>query len=238
MTTNRSRLSRRAAARMLDHRGDPNEPLARLLEAAAAAPAAPAAGEERASALFREAPVAGSTPMNRLTRRIAALPIAALAAGSLALGGGGLALAASQGALHVPFTGHDNRSSEAPEAPASTNPGLTRTPGSGTPATPSADASHLPSATPSPSLDGLCRAYQAGAVPRKATNPAFAALTRAAGSAEAVSAFCSDRVGTPSRPPRPTTPPKPSQATTPTTPTKPTQAAHPTRPPKPTQAAR
>jgi len=238
MSTHRARLSRRAAEQILDHRGDPTEPVATLIDAAAAATSA-GAGEDRAVALFREAISLGPVPiseggsaMSRMTRKIAALPVAALAAGALLLSGGGLALAATQGALNVPFTGHDNRSDKAPDAPSSTNPGLDRTPG-GPASTPGGSATHLPSGTPSPSLDGLCRAYQAGAMPRKATNPAFAALSAAAGGAEGVSAYCTDRIGAPSKPAHPT------EGASPTIPPHPhpTQAASPTIPPRPTQAA-
>ena len=260
MSTSRNRLTRRDAERILDHRGDPSDPVAQLV-GAAAAPSGAAEGEERAVSLFRQAPVRVRGPLS-LRRRLAALPTAVLAAGALALGGGGgLAIAATHGALHVPFTGHDHRSEQAPAAPSSTNPGLSRTPGA--PAAdgsegPGADATHLPSATPSPSLAGLCRAYQAGAVPRKATNPAFAALSSAAGGAEGVTAYCSNLVGTPTHPARPTqaaqptvrpapgstpshttTPrvPRPTQAVTPTPPPKPEQAATPPVPPRPTRAA-
>ena len=242
MSTSRDRLTRRAAERILDHQGDPREAVARLVDAAAAA--APVAGEDQAATLFRAAtslvpvPAAGASAMRRVTRKLAALPVAGVAAGVLALGGGGLALAATQGAVNVPFTGHDNRSDHAPDAPSSSNPGLSRTPGApGSPA-----ATHLPSASPSPSLEGLCHAYQAGAVPRKASNPAFAALTSAAGSAEGVGGYCTGLIGTPTRPAHPTpthpapsatpTHPAPDHATTPPV-TRPTEADSPSLPPKP-----
>jgi hypothetical protein len=264
MTTYRDRLTRRATERILDHRGDPTDPLARLVDAAAAAPSSDAPGEELAVSLFREARGLGPVPasgrpaaLTRLSRRLAALPAAALAAGVLVLGGGGLALAATQGALHVPFTGHDDRSDRAPAAPSGTNPGLSHTAGDPSAegsGVPGAGATHLPSATPSPSLAGLCRAYQAGAVPRKASNPAFAALSSAAGGAAGVGSYCTSLVGAPSKPAhptqaaRPTVPPTPDHATTPpvprptqavspTTPPKPAQAVGPTTPPKPTRAA-
>lgn len=242
MTTHRSRLTRRDAEKILDHRGDPTEPLAGLVDAAAATSALATGAEERAVGLFRGAtpliPVPdpeGGSPMTRLTRKLAALPAAGLAAGALVLGGSGLALAANQGAVHVPFTGHDNRSDHAPAAPTSDNPGL-----SGTAGAPES-AENTPSATPSPSLEGLCHAYQAGAMPRSAFNPAFAALSTAAGGAEGVGAYCTDLIGTshkpahPTQAAHPTTPPKPSQAATPPIP-RPSQAASPTIPPKPSEA--
>jgi hypothetical protein len=258
MNTYRKTLTRRAAERILDHRGDPTEPLAQVVDAAAAP--SPVAGEDQATALFRAAtglvPVptsGGASTMNRLVRRIAALPAVGVAAGALALGGGGLALAATHGAVNVPFTGHDNRADHAPAAPTSANPGLTRTPGA--PQSPgTARPTSVPSATPSPSLVGLCHAYQAGAVPRKTSNPAFAALAAAAGGAGQVTGYCSGVLGaashpTPSHPTpsHPTSPAHPAPSATPTHPVpdhattppgpRPTQAASPTIPPRPTRAA-
>lgn len=239
--------------------------MSRVVDAAAAA--APVAGEERATALFRAAtglapvPAAGGVSVTtRLTRKLMALPAAGIAVGALVLSGGGLAIAATQGAVNVPFTGHDHRSDKAPAAPSSSNPGLSRTPVA--PSTGShgsngagGSATHLPSAGPSPSIAGLCRAFQAGAVPRKASNPAFAALTTAAGAAESVSGYCSDLIGTPSKPGHPTpthptpTHPNPTHPTSGSTSThhtphhtmtppvaRPTRAVSPTIPPKPRQA--
>src|SRR5690349_16453974 len=203
MGTFRSRLSRRDAEQILDHRGDPSDPLAALVDAAA--------GVRRAA----PAPVRA--------RRLAALPAAGLVAGALVLGGGGIALAATHGALNVPFTGHDNRSEHAPAAPSSTNPGLSHTPGhsaSHAPGTPK--ATHTPSSSPSPSLEGLCHAFQAGADPQKATNPAFSALRAAAGGADNVSSYCTHLIGAPTKP---------------TQPAHPTQAATPTHKPSPTHPA-
>jgi len=226
MTNSRTRLTRRAADRLLDRRGPADEPLAHLLAAAAAPGDGDLPGAERAAELFEGA--VRQAPASR--RKLVSVPAAALSAAAVVLGGGGIAVAASQGALNVPFTGHDNRSDDAPEAPSSTNPGLTRTP-THAPGTPS--ATHTPSGSPSPSLEGLCNAYQAGAVPRKATNPAFAALSAAAGGSAGVAAYCVDLVGPA------TSPTIPTQAATPTVPahpSKPSEAVTPTVPPHPTQA--
>lgn len=171
--------------------------------------------------------------MIRVTRKIAAAPVAALAAAGLLVGGGGIALAASQGAVHVPFTGHDNRSGDAPSAPATVNPGLTATHAPSDDATDEAtqetpDVS--PSATPSPSLDGLCVAYQAGAMDKAAENSAFAALKSAAGGADNVEAYCVTRIGEPTHPVKPTHPAKPTQAATPEHPVAPTaKPSHPAK---------
>lgn len=242
MSTHRPRLSRRSASRILD---DPQARSGDSLSALLAAASAPAqagelTGEEQALARFQAgAPVPSAAP--RARRRVAA-PVAALGALGLLVAGGGLAVAASQGALHVPFDGHDNRSDKAPSAPASTNPGLDRT-GTPTSAAPSGEASdgatpsstHAPNGSPSPSLEGLCRAFQAGAAEVNHDNPAFDALAAAAGGEENIATYCVDLIG-PST--KPTHPPKPTQAATPTHPPKPTQAATPTKPAKPTKSPR
>jgi hypothetical protein len=168
--------------------------------------------------------------MTRSIRKLVAAPALTLGVAGAVLTGGGVALAASQGALHVPFTGHDDRSDHAPSAPASTNPGLTHTDA----ATPSAaettgspSAHPTPNASPSPSLTGLCRAFQAGATQDGKTNPAFSALAAAAGGGENISAYCVTLIGSPAAHPAAT---PTHQAATPTHPAEPTQAAHPTSP--------
>jgi hypothetical protein len=246
----RTRLSRRQAAQLLDHPElHADDPVGAVLAAAGAPPAESTpevAGEDLASAAFRAArpgsvPVAAS-PLARGMRKLAAAPVAALTAAGLVLAGGGLAIAASQGAVHVPFTGHDHRSGHAPSAPTSTNPGLTHTTGSSASEStePTAGPTHLPSASPSPSLAGLCRAFQAGATHDGKANPAFSALYAAAGGVAATEAFCTNLIGpAPTHPTHPTHPVKPTQAPTshPTHPAKPTQAptSHPTHPVKPTR---
>lgn len=167
--------------------------------------------------------------MTRMVRKLVAVPVAVVSAVALAVAGGGFALAATQGVLDVPFTEHDNRSDKAPAAPESINPGLTHA--TNAPSSPGAPEG-TPSASPSPSLSGLCVAVQAGAAEVNKANPAFAALTAAAGSAEDIAAYCTALVGD-----RPVRPAKPTQAASPTISPKPTQAASPTIPPKPTQAA-
>lgn len=198
-------------------------------------------GEERASAVFRSAARPGSVPtqggpsvMIRIARKIAAAPVAALAAAGMVVAGGGIALAASQGAVHVPFVGHDSRPSDAPSAPATTNPGLTATHAPSDEPTDEAtletpDAS--PSASPSPSLDGLCVAYQAGAMDKAADNPAFGALQSAAGGADNVDAYCVNLIGASTHPVKPTHPAKPTQAATPSRPVAPpAKPSHRTKP--------
>jgi len=237
----RQRLTLRAAARILDRPGTAGSDALGLLLAAASAPSrADQRGEDLAVADFRaathldQAPTTEGEPlMIKTVRRMMAAPVAALGAAALVLGGGGIALAASQGALNVPFSGHDNRSDKAPAAPATTNPGLTHAATAG-PATPESTATHTPSATPSPSLSGLCHAFQAGAADVNHSNPAFDALTAAAGGEANVAAYCTGLIGPATGP---THPAKPTQAATPTHPAKPTQAATPAHRAMPTQAA-
>ena len=255
MSTRRPRLSRRIASRMLDdptaYAGDTG--LGAALSAAATRDAGPAShGEERAAAEFRSVAhpdlvptPRGTSTMSRLTRKIATVPAAILGAVGLVVAGGGIALAASQGAVHVPFTGHDNRPADAPSVTATVNPGLTHADDTGD--DPSDDATDTtdeaqhatPGATPSPSLRGLCVAFQAGAMDHAATNPAFRALQAAAGGADNVAAYCVGLIGERSHP---THPAKPTQAATPhvrpshpSHPTRPTQA--PDKPEKPSRAA-
>jgi hypothetical protein len=242
MRTFRQRLTPRAAARILDRPGTAgNDALGLLLAAASAPTRADQRGEDLAAAEFRAVTHLGQAPtpegepfMIKTVRRMMAAPVAALGAAALVLAGGGIALAASQGALNVPFSGHDNRSDKAPAAPATTNPGLTHaaTVVPETPETPESTAPHTPSATPSPSLSGLCQAFQAGAADVNHSNPAFGALTAAAGGESNVATYCTDRIGAAH-----TRPAKPTQAAAPTHPAKPTQAATPGQRTVPTQAA-
>jgi hypothetical protein len=246
MRTRRPRLSRRTAAHMLDH------PTAHahdggVGEALSAVVSMPAVlggdGEDRALAAFRAVahldPVPttrGTSFMTRITRKAAAAPAAALAAAGIVLAGGGIAVAASQGAVHVPFSGHDNRPSRAPSATATVNPGISGTHQAQEPRDDATDTSPSspsasPSATPSPSLEGLCVAYQAGAMDKAATNPAFTALQNAAGGADGVAAYCVNLIGEPTHPARPTHPAKPTEAATPSH-----RVAPPTHPVGPTDA--
>jgi hypothetical protein len=239
MRTFRQRLTPRAAARILDRPGTAgNDALGLLLAAASAPTRADQRGEDLAAAEFRAVTHLGQAPtpegeplMIKTVRRMMAAPVAALGAAALVLAGGGIALAASQGALDVPFSGHDNRSDKAPAAPATTNPGLTHA-ATVVPETPDSTATHAPSATPSPSLSGLCQAFQAGAADVNHSNPAFGALTAAAGGESNVATYCTDRIGAAH-----TRPAKPTQAAAPTHPAKPTQAATPGQRTVPTQAA-
>ena len=96
--------------------------------------------------------------------------------------------------------------------------------------------------TPTPSLEGLCNAFQNGNRTEKGKSldsAAFTALATAAGGKDAIATYCVELFGEPKETGKPddaATPTKPAKPTKPT-PTKPTQAASPTKPAKPTQAA-
>ena len=117
---------------------------------------------------------------NLLTVKIAAVTAAAA---------GGIALAAAAGSLPG-----QQRDEHAP--PADTKVVTTST----TEAARSAKPEQKPdnSASPSPSLKGLCQAYTAGAGSehgKSHDNPAFSALITAAGGAERVPGFCASLLG-------------------------------------------
>jgi hypothetical protein len=79
--------------------------------------------------------------------------------------------------------------------------------------------------TPTPSLQGLCTAYQAGATsnPGKAIdNPAFSVLVAAAGGTDKVADYCDELIG-----PRPTHPAGPPTDVIPSHPTGAPDVSHP-----------
>ncbi len=183
-TRRRNRLDRDTAERLL--RGRPtgaaaaSDALADLLMAAAA----PArdhelAGEEEALAAFRVARLTPATQPRR--REMIKSGIAKALTLKLALAAaatGGVALAASTGHLPGPLGGAGHATHASSSATAN-------------PAAAGSSATHT--ATPSPSMYGLCHAYTAGvaAAPGKALkNPAFTALISAAGGKDNVAAFC------------------------------------------------
>ncbi|MCX6395011.1 MAG: hypothetical protein NTV23_00820 [Propionibacteriales bacterium] len=234
------RLTRRAAERALDGAGTSGiSHLDELLSAASA----PASGfelnrEADLVALFRAGhtavPEATVTRSQAFRLRLAGANTAIAAGVAVLLAGGGFAYAASTG--HLPeILGGDHRSetgaSNAAQAPGQGEPtdGPTRTPGV-----------QVPAGTPTPSLRGLCRAFQAQADtnPGKAQdNPAFSALARAAGGKSGIATFCVDLIGAPQAEPtsgKPTDKPSGKPSTLPTadgTPSaNPTKSANPNKP--------
>ncbi len=153
---------------------------------AAAGPALPGelTGRQAAVAAFGRAlqnPVGiGRRPSRARSRALKLVTLKAAVVAAVVLGTGGVAVAASTGAIPIPLNKHH----PVPSAPATTprpgvGPDSSKHPGDGP--------------DPSPSLVGLCRAYTAGAKTEHGTaleNPAFQALITAAGGKDGVDAFC------------------------------------------------
>jgi hypothetical protein len=177
-----------AAERLLAGGGGP-EPVAKvLLRAAAPGTRGELSGEEAAVVAFRVARLYGhQTPQTAKAvtwgRRL--LTVKAAAIGVAVLTAGGVALAAGTGVLPNPLeVGTPPGTSTSSSQTSLTS----RTNGQ------SSSSSDTPgSASPSPSLEGLCSAYfgHIAANPGKAwDNPAFSTLVAAAGTAEDVESFC------------------------------------------------
>ena len=113
------------------------------------------------------------------------LTVKAIAVGVLLVGTGGVALAASTGALPNPLGNHPTPAASAGQS--GSNHG-------------SAASPHpTGSADPSPSLVGLCHAYTAGAGSAQGKaldNPAFHALLVAAGGKDNVDSYCKNLLAT------------------------------------------
>ncbi|MCW2755556.1 MAG: hypothetical protein JWQ32_2967 [Marmoricola sp.] len=252
MSTRRdARITRRSAAQALDQTGSSGAASVDQVLSAAVAPASASelSREAVTTALFRQAHVGGlqattrPTVAQRTRRRFAAGRLVVAGATALALSTGGVALAASTG--HLPFGG-DHRSATGARH-SSEAPGMLTTHPTGSDY-PTNGASEHPSAAPTPSFRGLCRAFRAGAGGtngKALESPALTALAAIAGGRANIAAYCTSLLGapgthpsaTPTQPVHPTHPVKPTQAPTPThpahpTPT-PTHPTHPTRSPSP-----
>jgi len=170
-------------------------PLADLLAAAAApARAAELAGEQAALVAFRLARLAPATEPRRQSMiqtalaKLLTVKVAAATIGITALSG--VALAAGTGTLPTDLD-------KAPKAhPSQSQSSEAQANGAGGPKSPkpaSKGNENDPKGTPSPSMVGLCKAYQAkaGAEQGKSLeSPAFTALVEAAGSKDKVAAYC------------------------------------------------
>jgi len=139
---------------------------------------------------------------------------------------GGVAFAAATNSLPEPVQGaaHNVFNAPAPRHHGKPN----HLPGRGN--EPGAKSSDAPNGTPSPSLRGLCTAFQAGATSndgKALTNPAFTALVTAAGGTDKLAAYCTTLIGAPSTHPtgKPSTHPSGAPSTHPTG--KPTTPGHP-----------
>lgn len=134
-------------------------------------------GEAAAVSAFREARLNPAYRLRRKAMSAGKLLAIKVAVAAVALSGGGGVALATTGHLTALSSGHP-----APSASSS----------AGTNASAPKGGSHS-SATPSPSLQGLCHAYSAGvgSNPGKALeNPAFTALITAAGGKDKVSSYC------------------------------------------------
>ena len=112
------------------------------------------------------------------------LTVKAIAVAALVVGSGGVALAASTGALPNPLNSHPAPAASARESHS---------------AGPAASPHPAGSANPSPSLVGLCKAYAAGAASAQGKaleSPAFRALLAAAGGKDNVDSYCTNLLGT------------------------------------------
>jgi hypothetical protein len=216
--------------------------LARLL-ADASAPAQPHEVDGLSAALTAFS-ASQPNPRRSPVKTVLASMLAAkaLAIGAAAATIGGVALATATGSLPPAAQNAAHDLVHAPAAASAHSAKLDddETEPTATPSdtsSPSPSATH--SATPNPSLVGLCRAYGAGVATshgKALDNPAFTVLITAAGGKDNVAAFCTGILadapgGKPTALPTPTNTHKP--ATHPTHPAHPTKPAHPTNAPSP-----
>jgi len=121
--------------------------------------------------------------LGNLGRHTIAAPLAALTL----VAGGGIALAASGGEGPAPQA-LEHRTDGKPSPKPTAEPT----------AEPTDEPDEVDNATPSPSLTGLCKAYQAGGYASSTknghVNPAWSALESAAGGADDVSEYCDETV--------------------------------------------
>lgn len=184
MSQRTRRISARAAESLLTgaHADSAHPRLAATLRAAAG-PTRPGelAGRQAAVAAFQRAlqhPPASARRRSLIRTATVRLTFKAAAVAAVVLGTGGVALAATTGALPIPLNNHHSVPS------ASATPHRGGVPGS---------SEHPGDPNPSPSLVGLCHAYTAGAGAERGKaldSPAFQALITAAGGKDAVDAFC------------------------------------------------
>lgn len=224
--------TRREAEQLLDDPAAHRSALGTLLSAAAA-PALPGElrREDAEVAAFRRARLAPSTATagfvspRRLASRAAARAVIATGA-VVALTTGGFALANSAHLPGLPGQASDQAtesvaknpqpsttSSTTAVAPGSQAPGST-SPGSETSGPESPGATDTGTSSPTPNVEGLCRAFQAtdrSAHGSSLDSAAFTALAAAAGGADRVATWCVDLIGEPKKTG------KPSQLPTPTT---------------------
>ena len=202
----RSKITDATAEQLLSRQAEGGPPALHRMFAAASAAGSPAelAGEQAALAHFRAASLSPDNTARRrsLFKTAAAKLIAAklvIGAGFAAAATGGIAVAAATNHLpgqqqHSGRVAPTTSASHSAAGQATSHPSSrpSSSPGLGA-AHATSSATHPPKGTPSPSLTGLCTAFQAGAGdnPGKALeNPAFTALITAAGGKDKVAAYC------------------------------------------------
>jgi len=144
-----------------------------------------------------------STSMiKNVAAKVLAAKLLTVAGIALAAATGGIAAAASTGHLPSPLPHSDHASSIAVAAVASSHdqPTSTATASASASATGSSEPSDAhPSASPSPSLRGLCQAWLSRPHEhgKADTSPAFSYLVSTAGGVDAVEAYCTDLLASP-----------------------------------------
>jgi hypothetical protein len=249
MTNRRPQISRATAEQLLARQRGHTAVHRMLAAASARGIARELAGESTAVAQFRAAQL---HPVNPVRRRSVLKTAAAKLVAAKVVVGAAVAVAATGGVALAAATTHAsgpaNRDTRPAVAASGTHTAGTPSAEPGRPsplptrvsmgrpsaAHPSSATSHAAQGSPSPSLVGLCTAYQAGVAdnPGKALdNPAFTALITAAGGKDNVTAYCATILpsphpsGTPSHPAA-------SPSSHPTEPsTHPDASTHPTGPP-------
>jgi hypothetical protein len=235
MSNRRPPLSRRDAERLLDDPAASGSALGTALSAAGA-PARPGElrREDAEVAAFHAArltppPTTRSNFVSptRLGRRAATRAVIATGA-VVALTSGGFALASSAHLPTLPGQASDQASASVAKTPTptETTDTATQTPGESTEPTESADAEETEaqeteaerddstaSATPTPSFEGLCKAFQAtdhAANGSSLDSAAFLALAAEAGGADQVATYCVDLIGEPRETGKPSELPTPT----------------------------
>lgn len=235
MRTPVTRQSRADLERLLDGRPVRQDALAQLISAArASTTGADSVGLAAALAAFRSvsSPYAPTSPRrNSMIKNVAAKLVAAklLTIGGVALAatGGVAAAAASTGHLPNPLPHSNHAAAVAVAAVAShlpTSASESASPADSTSVSPSPTASESsepnsghPSATPSPSLRGLCQSWLARPHThgKADTNPAFTVLVTAAGGTDSVDGYCTALLATAAGHPEDSTSPSATPSATP-----------------------
>jgi hypothetical protein len=239
MSTPEIRPSRANLERLLDGRPVRQDALAQLISAARASELRPD-GADLAAALvaFRSvsSPYAQASPrrnsmIKNVAAKVAAAKLLTIGGVALAATGGAAAAAASTGHLPspLPHSGHASTVAVAAVSKHHGKPSNTPSPSASATASESESASSgspgtHPSATPSPSLRGLCqswlsRPHEHG---KADTNPAFTVLVTAAGGSDAVQAYCTSLLSV--------APGQPTPSDTDSDSTSPTESATPSHP--------